>query len=438
MFWGPLPVAWLWVGSQVDYLTGSTFFGMVVAFLGLLATLVVGLMVMRRLDLLWILARRAGGHDQREGIIGRVFAVLGGRGGDGVLRLAAAVRRPVAQPGAHGVTRRRRAGGLRTEMALRDYYRQFEGMTDREVSDQLRERSRERRRRALAKIDPLDLSVTTWHEFPHPDVVAAITYAARRGINRYSDPQAMELRREIGAPPRPGERASGGRATGSPSCCSATAAHADRAGRRAGHALALLSPLPADGARRRWARGAGAGGGPEAVLSAVTERTRLLALCNPNDPTGAYLPADRLRELLGRLPERVTVLLDEALIDFVDAEAPGASIDLLDDFPRLLVFRTFSKAYGLASMRCGYALGGPGSEELIERIAPPLGVSVLAHDGSAGGAAHVRAAGGRPAQTRSSPSAGGWRTSWRRCRSTPSPPRPTSCGCRPAGSAAPS
>ena len=75
MFWGPLPVAWLWVGSQVDYLTGSTFFGMVVAFFGLLATLVVGLMVMRRLDLLWILARRAGGHDQREGIIGRVFAV---------------------------------------------------------------------------------------------------------------------------------------------------------------------------------------------------------------------------------------------------------------------------------------------------------------------------------------------------------------------------
>lgn len=75
MFWGPLPVAWLWVGSQVDYLTGSTFFGMVVAFLGLLLTLVLGLMVMRRLDLLWILARRAGGHDQREGIIGRVFAV---------------------------------------------------------------------------------------------------------------------------------------------------------------------------------------------------------------------------------------------------------------------------------------------------------------------------------------------------------------------------
>lgn len=75
MFWGPLPLAWLWVGSQVDYWSGSTFLGMVVAFFGLLGTLVVGLMIMRRLDLLWILARRAGGHDQREGIIGRVFAV---------------------------------------------------------------------------------------------------------------------------------------------------------------------------------------------------------------------------------------------------------------------------------------------------------------------------------------------------------------------------
>ena len=75
MFWGPLPVAWLWVGSQVNYWSGSTFLGMVVAFFGLLFTLLAGLMVMRRIDLMWILARRAGGHDQREGMIGRVFAV---------------------------------------------------------------------------------------------------------------------------------------------------------------------------------------------------------------------------------------------------------------------------------------------------------------------------------------------------------------------------
>jgi hypothetical protein len=75
LFWGPLPVAWLWVASQVDYATGSTFLGIVVAFFGLLLTLLAALMLMRRLDQAWILVRRAGGHDQRQGTIGRVFAV---------------------------------------------------------------------------------------------------------------------------------------------------------------------------------------------------------------------------------------------------------------------------------------------------------------------------------------------------------------------------
>lgn len=75
LFWGPLPVAWMWIGSQAAYWSDSNFLGIVVSFMGLLFTLMGGLMVMRRLDLLWILLRRAGGHDQREGAIGRVFAV---------------------------------------------------------------------------------------------------------------------------------------------------------------------------------------------------------------------------------------------------------------------------------------------------------------------------------------------------------------------------
>jgi hypothetical protein len=74
-FWGPLPVAWMWVGSQVDYASGSTFLGIIVAFMGLLFTLLLGLMLARRLDLAWILVRRAGGIDQRQGALGRVFAV---------------------------------------------------------------------------------------------------------------------------------------------------------------------------------------------------------------------------------------------------------------------------------------------------------------------------------------------------------------------------
>jgi hypothetical protein len=81
LFWGPLPLAWLWVGSQVDYATGSTFLGIVVAFVGLLFSLLVGLVTMRRIDLLWILARRASGVDQRQGTVGRVFAITAVIGG---------------------------------------------------------------------------------------------------------------------------------------------------------------------------------------------------------------------------------------------------------------------------------------------------------------------------------------------------------------------
>jgi hypothetical protein len=71
--WGPQPAAWLWVGSQVDYWTGSVFLGIVVAFLGVLATLMVTLSLCTRLDRVWRLLRRAAGHEQREGMLGRIF-----------------------------------------------------------------------------------------------------------------------------------------------------------------------------------------------------------------------------------------------------------------------------------------------------------------------------------------------------------------------------
>ena len=267
-------------------------------------------------------------------------------------------------------------------MGLLDHYRQFEGMSDAEISAQLRARADERRRRALARIDPLDLSRTTWHEFPHPDVVAAITYAARRGINRPTDPRSAELRREIGH--RHGleaDRVAVG--NGASDLLVSAARELIEPGDE------LITPWPSYPlypVMARWARGRAVpvegGHDPEALLAAVTERTRILALCNPNDPTGAYLETGHLHDLLERLPDRVTVLLDEALSDFVDAEPPGSTLRLLDDFPRLLVFRTFSKAYGLAGMRCGYVLGGPGSEELVDRLHPPLGISDLVQAGA--------------------------------------------------------
>ena len=73
--WTAQPVAWLWVGSQVDYRTDSVMLGITVAFLGLIGTLMATLMLATRLDHVWRLLRRAAGHDQREGVLGRIFMV---------------------------------------------------------------------------------------------------------------------------------------------------------------------------------------------------------------------------------------------------------------------------------------------------------------------------------------------------------------------------
>ena len=73
--WGPQPVAWMWIGSQVDYLTGSVFLGITAAFFGLIGSLILTLMLATRLDHLWRLLRRAAGHDQRDGVLGRLFMI---------------------------------------------------------------------------------------------------------------------------------------------------------------------------------------------------------------------------------------------------------------------------------------------------------------------------------------------------------------------------
>jgi histidinol-phosphate aminotransferase len=270
-------------------------------------------------------------------------------------------------------------------MGLLDYYRQFAGMSDEEVSQQLRERAEEQRRRALARIDLLDLSRTTWHELPHPDVVNAVTFAARGALHAQPDPSAEELRRELGR--RNGiepERVVVGHG--------AAQLLAAAARLLLGSGDELLTPWPSYGLYPVMAQRAGARATPvpnghdlERLLAAVTPRTRAIALCNPNDPTGEHLTAAALGELLDALPEHVSLLLDEALADFVMAErgADGAAagtasptLALLDEHPRLLIFRTFSKVYGLAGLRAGYALGGPGAEELLARMTPELGVGL--------------------------------------------------------------
>ena len=82
-------------------------------------------------------------------------------------------------------------------MGLLDYYKQFEGMSEDEVNEGLREEAAERKRKALATVQTLDLSQTTWHELPHPDVVSAITFVARRGMQRYPHTRGSQLRARL-------------------------------------------------------------------------------------------------------------------------------------------------------------------------------------------------------------------------------------------------
>jgi histidinol-phosphate aminotransferase len=116
---------------------------------------------------------------------------------------------------------------------------------------------------------------------------------------------------------------------------------------------------------------------PRGTLREITRHTRALVICNPNDPTGTYVSADDLAHLLGQIPKHVHVLVDEAFIHFQEVEDEDACLRLTDAFPRLTVFRTFSKAYGLSGLRIGYAVGSRDSAELLTRIAPVLGVNAL-------------------------------------------------------------
>jgi histidinol-phosphate aminotransferase len=266
-------------------------------------------------------------------------------------------------------------------MAIRGHYKQYEAMDEREVNAQLKAQADERKARALAVVEPLDLSRTTWPALPDPRIVNAITFAARRGLHRMPEPHAAPLRTELAHRHElAAERIVVG--DGAAALLSAAAQALLAPGDE------LITPWPSYGlypvlARRAHARAVPVPGfGIEPILAAVNEHTRIVALCNPNDPTGELLSLDALRALLDALPERVVVLLDEALRDFVDAEPVDATLALLEAHPRLLVFRSFSKAWGLAGLRCGYALGGPGAEELLAQLEPDLGVNDLAVAGA--------------------------------------------------------
>ena len=116
----------------------------------------------------------------------------------------------------------------------------------------------------------------------------------------------------------------------------------------------------------------------DAMADAVTERTSVVFIANPNNPTGTWVGREALQQFLERVPPRVIVVVDQAYAEYVDGEDCPDATQWLSDYPNLAVTRTFSKAYGLAGLRVGYALSHPEVADLLNRVREPFNANSLA------------------------------------------------------------
>lgn len=134
---------------------------------------------------------------------------------------------------------------------------------------------------------------------------------------------------------------------------------------------------------------------PEAMLAAVTERTRVVFVCNPNNPTGTWWDRDTLEDFLRGVGGRAVVVLDEAYREYVDAPGFPDGMEVMERHPNVLVFRTFSKMYGLAAFRVGYLCGSPECVDIVRRTHLVYSVNTVgqaaARAAVTDGAGHVEA-----------------------------------------------
>ncbi|EZH67602.1 histidinol-phosphate aminotransferase [Bacillaceae bacterium JMAK1] len=118
----------------------------------------------------------------------------------------------------------------------------------------------------------------------------------------------------------------------------------------------------------------------ERMLASINEETRIVWVCNPNNPTGNYINKEDFVSFLERVPEHVLVVSDEAYLEYVEASDYPDTLSLLDRFSNLLLLRTFSKMYGLANLRLGYAVGRSEFISKIEPIRPPFNTTTFAQE----------------------------------------------------------
>lgn len=119
---------------------------------------------------------------------------------------------------------------------------------------------------------------------------------------------------------------------------------------------------------------------PEGVLRALNEETRMVFIANPNNPTGTLLTPDELQEFISAIPSKMLVVLDEAYNEYLPPEMRADSVAWLGKFPNLIITRTFSKIYGLAGLRIGYAIAHPEIADMLNRVRQPFNVNSVAQE----------------------------------------------------------
>ena len=121
----------------------------------------------------------------------------------------------------------------------------------------------------------------------------------------------------------------------------------------------------------------------EALKQKISDKTRVIFIANPNNPTGSWLAGDELEKFIASVPQNIIVVVDEAYYDYASHPGMGAegypnAIEWLAKYPNLMVTRTFSKSYALAGLRVGYSLSHPQVADLMNRVRPPFNVNNLA------------------------------------------------------------
>ena len=260
--------------------------------------------------------------------------------------------------------------------------------------------------RTAGEVQDSDVAQLASNESPFPPlegVVEAIGRAAG-ATNRYPDPEASELRAALAERHgvEPGQIAVG---NGSCEILVAAGQAMLSPGREVVYAWPSFSIYPAlaplnGGDEVRVPLAPGDLHDLPAMLEAIGPSTAMVIVCNPNNPTATYRPADQIAEFVRAVPDEVAVILDEAYIDFQDRDDPEASLALFRERENVIVLRTFSKSHSLAGFRVGYAICPASFKAAVDIVRQPFPVNVLAQAAATEAIGHEEAVAERIAGVR--------------------------------------